>query len=92
MSYMRYFFLYIQKKIFHTKIFPGELIWWFSIGFIRVGAILDPFLDPFWPNTSGAAMKWMHFEVSFSQFTSFSIGFTIESVQSDLSFCSEITF
>ena len=37
-------------------------------------------------------MKWMHFEVFFSQFTSFSIGFTIESVQSDLSFCSEIAF
>ena len=53
-------------EIFHPrKIFPGELVWWVSNSFIRVGAILDPFLDPFWPNMSGAAMKWMHFEVIF---------------------------
>ena len=88
---MRHFFC-IYKEIFHTKIFPGELIWWFSIGFIRVGAILDTFSDPFWPNMSGCAMKWMNSEVLFSQITSFPIGFTMESVQSDLSFCSEIAF
>ena len=42
-SHMRHFFVYTKKYSIQKKIFPGELIWWFSIGFIRVGAILDPF-------------------------------------------------
>ena len=70
MLYMRHFFVY-TKKYSIQKIFPGELIWWFSIGFIRVGAILDPFSDPLWPNMSDATMKWMHFEVIFLKLPNF---------------------
>ena len=63
---MRHFFVY-TKKILHTKkILPGDLVWWFSIGFIRVGAILDPFFDPFSSNTSSCAMESAKFEVIFS--------------------------
>ena len=89
---MRPFLSDIRENISSEKILPGELIYWFSICFIRVGTIVDNFSDPFWPNMSGCAMTWMNSEVLFSQSTSSSIGSTIESVPSDLSFWSEIAF
>ena len=90
--HLKHFFFGYPKRIFQTKNIPGRahlvVFHWFYKGWSHFG----PLFKPFWPNMSGATMKWMHVEVLFSQFTSFSIGSTIESVQSDLSFCSEIAF
>ncbi len=76
---MRHFFVYTKKYFIQKKILPGDLVWWFSTGFIRVGAILDPFFDPFSSNTSSCAIESANFEVPFFTIGPFSIGSTIES-------------
>ncbi len=76
-AHMRYLF-FLDKDNLWTENLSGAPIWQFTIGFIRVGAISDPFSDPFPSNTLGWAIEFVKLEVPFFKNGSFPIGSTIE--------------